>query len=66
VGQSRADREELMTLRGTAKVLGALSVRATVTVCTLYVTKSTAQSAKKGQPEAESNASDTDGWTCFV
>src|SRR5262249_24938028 len=34
------------------QVLGALGVCATITVCTLYVTKSTAQSAK-----AESNAS---------
>jgi hypothetical protein len=28
----------------------------TITVCTLYVTKSTAQSAKEGQPQAEIKA----------
>jgi Cytochrome P460 len=47
----------MMSLHGTAQALGALAVCAAVAVCTLYVTKSTAQSAKEGQPQAESNAS---------
>jgi hypothetical protein len=42
-----------MTLRATAQVLGALGVCAAIAVCTLHVTKSTAQS----RPQAESNAS---------
>ena len=46
-----------MTLRATGQVFGALGVCATIAVCTLYVTKSTAQSAKEGQPQTESNAS---------
>ena len=46
-----------MTLRATGQVLGALGVCATITICTLYVTKSMAQSTKGGQPQAESNAS---------
>ena len=52
-----------MALRATGQVLGALGVCATITVCTLYVTKSTAQSAKEGQPQAESNASPIYGIT---
>ena len=52
-----------MTLRATGQVLGALGVCATITVCTLYVTKSTAQSTKEGQPQAESNASPIYGIT---
>ena len=52
-----------MTLRATGQVLGALGVCATITVCTLYVTKSTAQSAKEGQPQAESNVSPIYGVT---
>jgi hypothetical protein len=52
-----------MTLRATGQVLGALGVCATITVCTLYVTKSTAQSAKESQPQAESNASPIYGVT---
>ena len=52
-----------MTLRATGQVLGALGVCATITVCTLYVTKSTAQSAKEGQPQAKSNASPIYGVT---
>jgi hypothetical protein len=55
--------EEIMTLRATAQVLGALGVCATITVCSLYATKSTAQSAKEGQPQAESNASPIYGIT---
>ena len=46
-----------MTLRATGQVLGTLGVCAIMTVCTLYGTKSTAQSAKEGPPQAESNAS---------
>ena len=54
-----------MTLRATGQVLGVLGVCATITitVCTLYVTKSTAQSTKEGQPQAESNASPIYGIT---
>ena len=52
-----------MIFRATAQVLTALGVCATITVCTLYVTKSTAQSAKEGQPQTESNASPIYGIT---
>ena len=48
-----------MTPRATKQILGALGVFATITVCTLYVTKSTAQSAK----DAESNAAPIYGVT---
>ena len=50
-------------LRATGQVFGALGVCATIAVCTLYVTKSTAQSAKEGQPQTESNASPIYGIT---
>jgi hypothetical protein len=63
VGQSRAEREEIMTLRATGKVLGALVVCFIFTVCTLHVTKSTAQSAKQARSEAERNASPIYGLT---
>jgi len=46
-----------MTLRAAGQVLGASVVCATIAVCTLYITKSTAQSAKEGQSQTESNAS---------
>jgi hypothetical protein len=62
VGQWRADREEIMTLRIAGQVLGALGVCATLTVCTLYVTKSTAQRAEESQ-QAERNASPIYGIT---
>ena len=52
-----------MTLRATGQVFGALGVCATIAVCTLYVTKSTAQSAKEGRPQTESNASPIYGIT---
>jgi len=52
-----------MTLRTTGQVLGALGVCVTITVCTLYVTKSTAQSTKEGRPQAESIASPIYGIT---
>ena len=52
-----------MTLRATGQVLGALGVCAAITVCTLYVTNSTAQSAKEGQPQADRNASPIYGIT---
>jgi Cytochrome P460 len=45
------------------QVLGALGVCATLTVCTLYVTKSTAQRAEESEPQAESNASPIYGIT---
>ena len=51
-----------MTLRAIGQVLGALSVCAATTVCTLYVTRSTAQS-EQGQPQAESNAAPIYGIT---
>jgi len=52
-----------MTLRTTGQVLGALGVCATLTVCTLYVTKSAAQRAEESQPQAESHASPIYGIT---
>ena len=52
-----------MTRRATGQVFGALGVCATIAVCTLYVTKSTAQGAKEGQPQTESNASPIYGIT---
>jgi hypothetical protein len=63
VGQWRADREEIMTLRIAGQVLGTLGVCATLAVCTLYVTKSTAQRAGESQPQAESHASPIYGIT---
>src|SRR5712691_10845366 len=51
-----------MTLHATVQALGALGVCAAVTVCTLYVTKSTAQT-KEAQPQAGSNASPIYGVT---
>jgi hypothetical protein len=62
VSQLRADREEIMTLRATGQVLAALGVCAAITVCALYVTRSTAQS-EQGQPQAKSNASPIYGVT---
>jgi Cytochrome P460 len=52
-----------MRLRATVQALSALGVCAIISVCTLYVTKSTAQSAKEGQPQVESNASPIYGVT---
>jgi hypothetical protein len=43
---------EIMTLRAAGQVLGALGICATIAVCILFVTKSTAQSAKEGQSGA--------------
>ena len=51
-----------MTLAATGQVLGALGVCATITVCTLYIAKSTAQS-QQGQPQTESHASPIYGIT---
>jgi Cytochrome P460 len=56
-------QEEIMTLHATVQALGALGVCAATTVCTLYVTKSTAQNANEGQPQALSNASPIYGVT---
>jgi hypothetical protein len=53
----------MMTLHGAAQALGGLAICAVIAVCTLYVTKSTAQSAKETQPPAESNASPIYGVT---
>ena len=52
-----------MTLHATVQALGALGVCAAVTVCALYVTKSTAQNANEGRPQAASNASPIYGVT---
>src|SRR5262245_24071472 len=52
-----------MTFRATAQVLAALGVCTIITVCTLYVTKSTAQSTKEGQAQTASNASPIYGIT---
>ena len=52
-----------MTLRTAAQALGALGVGAAIVVCTLYITKSAAQSGKDGQRQAESNASPIYGVT---
>jgi len=41
-------REEIMTFRVTGQFLGALGLCATIIVCILYVTKSTAQNTKEG------------------
>ena len=47
----------------TVRAFGALGVSALIGVCALYVTKSTAQSAKDGQSQADSNASPIYGVT---
>jgi hypothetical protein len=52
-----------MSFRVTAQAFGALVVGTAIVVCTLYVTKSTAQSAKEAQPPAASNASPIYGVT---
>ena len=52
-----------MSFRVTAQALGALVVSTAIVVCALYVTKSTAQSAKEAQPQAGSNASPIYGVT---
>src|SRR5262249_45191824 len=52
-----------MTFRATGQVLAALGICATITVCVLYVTKSTAQGAKEGQPLTENDASPIYGIT---
>ena len=46
-----------MTLRATVQALGALDVCATLVICTLYATDSTAQNTKQSQPQATSDAS---------
>jgi hypothetical protein len=69
---SRADRRTIMTLRaigpmlgalGICATIGALGICATIGVGTLYVTKSTAQSANPTRPQAEPNASPIYGVT---
>ena len=52
-----------MTPRATVQALGALGVCAAVTVCALCVTKSTAQNADEGRPQAGSDASPIYGVT---
>jgi cytochrome P460 len=51
-----------MTLAATRHLLGALGICATITVCTLYVAKSTAQS-QQAQPHTESHAAPIYGIT---
>ncbi|MGA9951159.1 MAG: cytochrome P460 family protein [Xanthobacteraceae bacterium] len=55
-----------MRHRAIVQACGALGVFAVIGVCTLYVTKSTAQSAKDGQSQADSNASPIYGVTSPV
>lgn len=55
-------QEEIMVLRVIGQVLGASGVCATIAVCTLYVTKSTAQGANESH-KAENNASPIYGVT---
>ena len=52
-----------MRLRATVLAVGALGAGATIAICTLYVTKSTAQSVKQGQLHAAENASPIYGVT---
>jgi hypothetical protein len=52
-----------MTLHAAAQAIGALGICAAIAVCTLYVTKSTAQSTKDDQPDAASEASPIYGVT---
>ena len=52
-----------MRLREAAQALGALGICVVVAICALYVTKSTAQSAKQDQQQGESNASPIYGVT---
>src|SRR5215510_11158313 len=52
-----------MRLHAAEQAVCALAVFAIIGVCTLYVTKSTAQSSKEGQPLAESNGSPIYGVT---
>ena len=52
-----------MTRRAAGQVLAAFGVCATLTVCTLYVTKSTAQRAEESQRRTESHASPIYGIT---
>jgi hypothetical protein len=54
-------QEEMMRLQPTVQALGALGVCVAIAVCTLYVTKSTAQTAK--EPEPQANASPIYGVT---
>jgi hypothetical protein len=61
---SRCREGKIMTLHATMQALGALGVSAAIAVCTLYVTKSTAQSAKQeAQPQAGSTTSPIYGIT---
>jgi hypothetical protein len=52
-----------MRLHAAMQAVGALTVFAIIGVCALYVTKSTAQSSKEGQPQVESNGSPIYGVT---
>jgi hypothetical protein len=52
-----------MKIRATMQALCALGVCAAIAVCTQFVTRSTAQSAKEGQPQVGDNASPIYGVT---
>jgi hypothetical protein len=52
-----------MRFRYLVHALGALAVCTTITVCAVYVTKSTAQSAQEGGTQAQNNASPIYGIT---
>ena len=52
-----------MKIHATVQALGALGVCAAIAVCTQYITRSTAQSAKEGQPQTGNNASPIYGVT---
>jgi hypothetical protein len=58
-----AGREQIMTLGVAGKILGAFGLCAIVTVCTVFVTKSTAQDAKEARPQAASEPSPIYGIT---
>jgi hypothetical protein len=55
--------EEIMTLRPIGQVFGVVAVCTATIASTLHITKSTAQSAKESQAQAESNASPIYGVT---
>jgi len=52
-----------MKLHGAVQALGAFGVCAAIAVCSQYITRSTAQTAKEGHPEAGNNASPIYGIT---
>jgi hypothetical protein len=55
--------EEIMRARAAVRRLSAVAVCALLGISTLYFTKTTAQTSKEGQPQADSNASPIYGVT---